>query len=439
MSAYGRKEVLKGFIAGLLLYLSFSKFNLYLLSFPALFLGVRKSFLRFFTFGFIAFFFSLLWIRIPLIDYGGINPFIAYCALLLLVLFLTLYQFGLTYLLWRGFKFNPFAFPFLYTLVEILRSHFPYGGFPWLLLGVNLVDIPVLRYILNVGTVFLGSLFILLISLFPLLGRKEKVITLALLTLLVIYGSLKEISSWAPRYGIKVAIVQTAVFQDVKLNREEFFTLKDELINLVKEAVNKKPDLVILPESAFPFYLNDLEEEGRELIELSKKAPIITGLIEIDKDFTPYNVVVLIKDGKVVDKYRKIKLVPFGEYTPFPFKVFSKYIPYLSFEDYKGGKEVKCFSLHKFTIGTPICFEVAYPFFIKSFKCDLIAILTNDAWFRSSDGTFQHMKLARVRAIESGKFILWINNTGPSGLISPTGKILKSMEYGRRGILLLSF
>ncbi|AAC06960.1 apolipoprotein N-acyltransferase [Aquifex aeolicus] len=433
------KEVLKGLLAGILFYLSFSKLNLYFLVFPALFLGIRKNFLRLFSFGFSAFFLSLLWIRIPLIDYGNINPFIAYPALVLLVLFLSLYQFGLTYLLWRVFKFSFFAFPFLYTLVEILRSHLPYGGFPWLLLGVNLVDIPVLRYTLNAGTVFLGSFVVLLISLFPLFNKKEKIFSLAIITPLLIYGFIKETSYRVTHYGLKIALIQPFVPQDVKLNRELFELKYGEIIELVKKAVEKKPDLVVLPESAFPFYLGELEEKGKEILELSKKVPIITGFIEIDEGFKPYNTVVLLKDGRVIEKYRKIKLVPFGEYTPFPFKFFSKYVPYLSFEDYNRGNKVKCFQLNGFSIGTPVCFEVAYPFFVKSFGCEFIAVLTNDAWFRDSEGTFQHMKLARVRAIENEKFFLWVNNTGPSGIISPRGEVIKSIDYGSRGILLFSF
>ncbi|RUM28844.1 MAG: apolipoprotein N-acyltransferase [Aquifex sp.] len=433
------KEILKGLLAGFLFYLSFSKFNLYFLIFPALIIGVRRNFLRLFSFGFSAFLLSLFWIRIPLIDYGNVSPLIAYPALIFLIFFLSFYQFGLTYLLWKKLKFNFFAFPFLYTLFEILRSYIPYGGFPWLLLGVNLVDIPLLRYTLTAGTVFLGSLVILLISLFPFFSKKGKIFTLAFITPLLIYGFMKERSHRNNEYGLKVAIVQPFIPQDIKLNRELFELTYGEIINLVKEAVEKEPDLVILPESAFPFYLGDLEEKGKELLELSKKVPIIVGFIEIDEGFKPYNIVIFLKNGKVMDKYRKIKLVPFGEYTPLPFKFLSNYVPYLGFEDYNRGKEVKCFQLNRFSVGTPICFEVAYPFFVKSFKCDIIAVLTNDAWFRGSDGTYQHLKLARVRAIENEKFFLWINNTGPSGVISPQGELIKSINYGKRGILLLSF
>ena len=86
-----------------------------------------------------------------------------------------------------------------------------------------------------------------------------------------------------------------------------------------------------------------------------------------------------------------------------------------------------------------MCFEIAYPFYVKKFKCDIFAVITNDGWFLDSDGTYQHMRMARIRSFENGVFILWVNNTGPSAVISPDGTILKYLPYGERGILFFSF
>ncbi|GAB6065590.1 apolipoprotein N-acyltransferase [Aquifex pyrophilus] len=436
----GYKEVFIGIVAGILFYLSFSKYNLFFLIFPALFLGVRKNPIRFFSFGLTSFFLSLIWIRISLIDYGGINPLIGYTAVILLVLFLTLYQFGTTYILWKIFRFNYFSFPFIYTFVELIRSFFPYGGFPWLILGINLVDIPVLRFSLTAGTVYFGSLVALFISLFPLLSGRMKTIILGLLTPLLIFGIAKEREPLKFREKFKVALVQTAIPEDVKLNKALFWERYPRILKLVEEAIQKNPNLVILPESAVPFYLSELEFND-ELLKFSRKVPIITGIIEVNygDKFEAYNSVVFLKDGKVVDIYRKIILVPFGEYTPYPFKFFSEFVPYLGLQDYSRGKKVKCFNLNGLNIGTPICFEIAYAFFIKSFGCDILAVLTNNAWFRDSDGNYQHMKWARARALENEKFILWVNNIGPSAVINPKGEVVKELPYGKEGILLYTF
>ncbi|WP_461831733.1 apolipoprotein N-acyltransferase [Aquifex sp.] len=436
----GYKEVFIGIVAGILFFLSFSKFNLFFLIFPALFLGVRKNPLRFFSFGFVSFFLSLIWIRISLIDYGGINPVFGYGAVVLLILFLVLYQFGITYILWKIFGFNYFFFPFIYTSVEIIRSLFPYGGFPWLILGINLVDIPVLRFSLTAGTVYFGSLVVLFISLFPLLTGRIKAAVIGFFIPILIFGALKENEPIQLKKDFKVALVQTAIPEDVKLNKSLFWEKYPEIIKLVEEAVKKKPNLIILPESAVPFYLSELAFND-ELLKLSRKVPIITGIIEVNygKKFEAYNDVILLKNGKVIDIYRKVILVPFGEYTPYPFKFFSELVPYLGLQDYSRGKNVKCFNLDGISIGTPICFEIAYTFFIKKFNCDIIAVLTNNAWFRNSDGNYQHMKLARARALENEKFILWINNIGPSAVINPKGEVVKKIPYGKKGILFYTF
>jgi len=435
------KEILVGILAGILFYLSFSKWNLYLLIFPSLILGVRPNPYRFFSFGFVSLFLSLFWIRISLIDYGGINPFLGYFAVLLLVLFLTIYQFGITYIFWKTTGFNYLLFPFIYTSVEILRSLFPYGGFPWLILGINLVDIPVLRYSINAGTVYMGSLIVIALSLFPLLKRKHKIYTLALLTPLILYGVLKERENPSKTFDLKVAVVQTAIPEEVKLRAELFWKKYPLIVNQVKKAFEKKPDLIILPESSVPFYLSELEDHGKELIEISKKVPILLGIIEVEftEKVKPYNSVILLKDGEVVKKYRKIILVPFGEYTPQPFKFFSRLIPYLGLQDYSRGKEVKCFKVKNVSIGTPICFEIAYLNLVKKFECGILAVLTNDAWFRDSDGNYQHMKWARVRAIENEKPIVWVNNIGPSAIINQKGEIVKKTEYGKPSLLFYTF
>ena len=117
----------------------------------------------------------------------------------------------------------------------------------------------------------------------------------------------------------------------------------------------------------------------------------------------------------------------------------SAYIRDFGLTDYEKGEGAKCFRVEEFLVGTPVCFEVAYPFYIKRFECNLLAIITNDGWFLDSDGTYQHFRMARVRALENGTFTLWVNNTGPSAVISPKGRVLRYLPYGKRGILFFSF
>ncbi|WP_461828913.1 apolipoprotein N-acyltransferase [Aquifex sp.] len=431
------KEFLLGLGAGVLFYLAYSKYELYYLVFVAFYLGLRKEKLTFFTFGFTAYFLSLLWLRLPIIQSGDYPYVYALLGSFLIILLVFLIQFGPTFLLWKFFKFNWLSLPFIFVSVEVLRSYFPFSGFPWLLAGTPLINVPLLKYSLIPLTVYGGSLVVLSLSLLPRFKKGKLPVILGIISLSLLGYALHERRTPPP--NTKVAIIQTNIPQFVKLNEELFEKKYPLIIELIKEAQAHNPDIIVLPESTVPFFLDEITTKGKELLELSQKTPIILGIIEIEEEFTPYNSVVLLYKGKVVDIYRKRILVPFGEYTPFPFKYLSFLIPYFGLTDYERGEGPKCFRVKNISVGTPICFEVAYPFYIKNFKCELLAIVTNDGWFLNSDGTYQHMRMARVRAFENGVFILWVNNTGPSAVISPEGEVIKHLPYGQRGILFFSF
>lgn len=431
------KEVFLGFIGGVLFYLAYSKYSLYYLIFLAIFLGLRKEILTFFTFGLVSFTLSLWWLRLPIFLSGDYPYIYAVAGALSVSLILFLIQFGLTYIIWRLFKFRWYSLPFIYVSVEVLRSHIPFSGFPWLILGTSLVDVPFLKYSLIPLSVYGGSLVVLFLSL--LYRFKKAIIFIILGTALLSLMGLLHREVRIPPQGFKVALIQTNIPQVIKLNRSLFEKEYPLIIKLVKEAQKTDPDLIILPESTLPFYLEEIRTKGKELLKLSQKVPIILGIVEIERSFIPYNSVILLHKGKVIDKYRKHILVPFGEYTPYPFKYLSSLIPYFGLTDYRRGKGAKCFKIKDISVGTPVCFEIAYPFYIKKFSCTFLAVLTNDGWFLDSEGTYQHLKIARVRALENGVFIFWVNNTGPSAVISPEGTILKKLDYGKRGILSFSF
>lgn len=430
---------LKELIFALLLYLAFSKYNLWFLAFPALcLLPALKSLKSWLGAGFLFFFLSLLWVRIAMVDYGGVPLGVALLLILMLSLFLTFQQFAFTYLLWKATGFRLLALPFLWVFAEILRSHFPYGGFPWLLIGELTVDIPLFKEYLKVGSVYLGSAMLLTFAvLLWTVSKKSKEAAVAFLILvlpLTLTFTKEQVK--APE-DLKVVLVQTYVPEEIKLNRELFRKDLPRLLLLVEKALERKPDIVILPESAFPFSADRLEEEGAELLKLSRRTYIITGLIDITDITSPKNGVFVLHKGKVVDSYFKVRLLPFGEYVPFPFSFVKDIFGAIAGVDYVSGERVKCVRAGKVKVGTPICFEVSYFSLLREFSqcADLIAVLTNDGWFRDSDGTFQHLRQARVRALETGKYLLWVNNTGPSAVISPRGEVLKLIPYGKEGLL----
>ncbi len=429
-------------LTAVLMYLSFSKLELWFLLPPALFILSRmKDHVLWLLTGFLFFFSSLLWIRIAMLDYGGVYPYVAYTLIALLSLFLSLYQFSLTHLLWKLARFSPVALPFAWVCVELLRSSFPYGGFPWLITGELLVDFPLLKNYLSAGGVYLGSLLLWFMALSPALIRSRRGL-LSLLAVFLLPLPFVRYDYRSPE-GVRVALVQPNVSVDIKLDRERFYRTLPAYWSLLDEVIRRKPDLILLPESAFPFTGEELYSEGRRLLRYSESSTLITGIIDVryEGEWRPYNSVFVLEGGKVRDFYDKVRLLPFGEYVPFPFKFAKDLFGAIAGVDYVPGSEPRCLRAGSISVGTPICFEVSYYWLVRRMALcsDIIAVLTNNGWFRDSDGTFQHLRQARVRAVETRRFVLWVNNTGPSAIVSPEGKVLKTVPYGKRGYVIYDF
>lgn len=424
----------------LTLYLSFSKHELWFLS-PLAFLTLFK--LRdgdiWFISGFLFFFMSLRCASIAGIEFGGIHPLVFYSLFIPFAAILSLYQFYIPIKLWNLFsKKNLWTLPILYVAFELLRSYFPYGGFPWLIVGSLSVYVPIVRDSLMFLNVYFHSLFFLFTSLLILQKRFKSLIFLWFFFILLGFIALKEKDrSFEGAKIIKVALLQTAVPQSDKLNRETFNKHTESILSLVKEAVEAQVDLIILPESAFPFFYSEDNEENLRLRLLSIEAPILVGLIDIREGLKPFNSAYLLKDGISMSHYDKVILFPIGEYMPKPFGFLKDFFPAIGGIDYVAGERLEPIEYKGIKIATPICFEVAYYDLVKrlSNSASFIAVLTNDGWFKDSDCTHQHYLWARVRALENGKYLLWVNNSGDTGVIDPYGNILERMPYMKRGII----
>ncbi len=435
------KQVALATLTGFLLYLPFSKYGLWFFVFPALLLLLwqRKGFFWFIS-GFSFFFFSLRCANIASIEYGGVSPFISYAIFVPFTLLLSFYQFYMP--LWlnkRVFRNSAWSIPLLYTGFEILRSYFPYGGFPWLILGSLAVYIPLIKHSLLYMNVYLQSLFLWFFVLLIFLKRFRAAGILVLLVALVALLAMGEKEAKVHRSKvIKVALVQTAVPQEDKLDTSAFRRHAEGILRLTEEAAGRGVDLIVLPESALHFFYSDENDEYNFwLRNLSLRVPILVGLVDVRQGLKPYNSAYLLKNGTAVQHYDKIKLFPIGEYMPFPFGFLKDIFPAISGLDYYPGGHLKPLEYKDMRIATPICFEVAYYSLVRdlSKRANLIVVLTNDGWFGDSDCAAQHYLWARVRAMETGKYLLWVNNSGDTGIIDPMGRVIKRMPYMKRGVV----
>ncbi|MCS6875868.1 MAG: apolipoprotein N-acyltransferase [Aquificaceae bacterium] len=435
-------KVVLASLTGFMLYLPFSKYELWFLVLPAFMLlfKFREGYFWFFS-GFVFFSLSLRCASVAAVEFGEIPTVFFYLLFLPFVLFMSLYQFYAPLKLWRTFlKNQSWTLPFIYVLFEILRSHFPYGGFPWLVVGELSVYIPVIRDSLLYTQVYMLSLLLIATG-FLLVEKRLKtlVVMWLLFTLFGVFAIEEKEKKLLEANSLRVALIQTAVPQGDKLDRESFRKHAPSILQMVEQAIAMNPELIALPESALHFLYSDEGDEYLiKLKELSYKAPILVGLVDIREGMKPYNSAYLLKDGYAVDYYDKVRLFPIGEYMPWPFGFLKELFPAISGLDYASGERQKPLQYKNMMIATPICFEVAYYGLVKklSEEANLIAVLTNDGWFKDSDCTHQHYLWARVRALENGKYVLWVNNTGDTGSIDPYGRVLERMPYMKRGVSL---
>ncbi len=238
----------------------------------------------------------------------------------------------------------------------------------------------------------------------------------------------------------------------------EAFT--DSLINLANRHVTSQTNLVIAPETALP--LSFLEDKlhtfafGQQLQEQVSKWPKVDLLIgastvkifdtkqsvastpipNTSQWYESYNSSVLLTKKEAPQYAHKSKLVPGVELVP-----FSAYLPFLSALAIENGgtsgtlgieKEPKILNVDQVKLAPIICYESIYGDFVRQQVqkgAQLLCIITNDGWWGNTPGYQQHFSFARLRAIETRRWVLRSANTGSSGSIDPTGKIIKKKPY----------
>jgi apolipoprotein N-acyltransferase len=451
-----KRDILLSFLSGLLLILSFPNFDLEFLAWLALVplffsiegKGLYQGFkLGFFT-GIVSFLGILYWIIVAVHTYGNVPLILSGLILLLLVLYLSLFIGTFTFLtrliqIRTGLQTVLFT-PILWVALEYLRSFF-LTGFPWANLGyTQYLNLPFIQ-MADVMGVYGLSFVILLVNatLYWVLRQWSKkvfpireVVTASLFLLgFLIYGYVKMSAVDGQMAGqpfLKIGLAQGNIDQSMKW--DEFFQKETLKIyeKLSLQAAEQKPDLIIWPETATPFFFQDAREYQPLVLDIPKEthAFLLFGSpsykIERGK-VNHYNSAYLVSPSKeLIGRYDKIHLVPFGEYVPLG-EILSLGSLGEGIGDFKSGKSIFNFSLPRGKFGVLICFEIIFPDLCRRFVkkgANFLVTITNDAWFGRTSAPYQHFAIATFRAVENRVFIARAANTGISGFIDPRGKIV---------------
>jgi len=464
------KDIFLSALSGFLLILAFPKSNLEILAWiafvPWLWAIKKKSPIQAACLGLVAglvFFTGLLyWIYVVLTEYGHLPGPVSIFFLIVLTGYLSLYFSAFAFLLrWAAEKIDLpetlFAPP-LWVSLEYLRGIL-FSGFPWGLLGYSqFLTLPMVQ-ISDVTGIYGVSFIIVLVnvSLYRLAAAssehrgipvlKELLAAGIILAMTGIYGQwrLTELDRKAPdEKTFQVALIQGNIRQDVKWEpqfQEETVRIYTDLTRRVKP---QHPDLIIWPETATPFFFQSVLPFQDRILELSHEmgVPVLLGAPAFDRDgprIHYFNSAFLISpEKKILGRYDKVHLVPFGEYAPLAGVLgFTRDI-IGAIGDFTPGEDVHNLTLPWGKFGVLICYEAIFPDLTRRFVdrgAQFLVNITNDAWFGRTAAPYQHLSMATLRAVENRVPIARAANTGISAVIDSRGRVVRSTDLFTREIL----
>jgi apolipoprotein N-acyltransferase len=446
-------------LSGVLLFLSFPKYGsgwLAWIAFIPLFFALRnvtkisQGLLLGFITGVVSYIGIIYWITYVTVNYGYLPLYVGIFLMLLLSCYLSVY----ISLFAGGVVFLGRKFPF-YLTAPALWICFEYGktviitGFPWENLGYSQYLNTYLIQFADIAGVWGISFLIVLVNaaVFEVISRRSKKeyiwagVVFSIMALIYIYGfyrvaQVNKAVQNSP--GIEVSLIQGNIEQNVKWNE----SYQRETLNIYEElSLKKSPSpgsLIIWPETAAPFRFQERNYLHDQIVNVARstKSWLLFGSISLlqqqdGSNFYSNNfynsAYLLAPDGEARGRYDKVHLVPYGEYVP-----LRKYMPFVEgftagIGDFGKGAGYYPLSMNDKKIGVMICYEVILAEAARAYKnhsAELLVTITNDAWFGATSAPFQHFSMAVFRAVETRLYLVRAANTGISGIVDPTGRII---------------
>jgi apolipoprotein N-acyltransferase len=403
------------------------------------------------------------WIVNVLDHYGDLNWISGTVVFLVLVLYLSLFPgvFALLFslLMKCNLRLGFLLSPFLWVATEYLRAHV-LTGFPWCLLGYALADYTILAKASTVTGVYGLSFIVVLVNAgISWLVFRRRILLAGEIAIVfpfaAMVGRQLPLEPAIQRAHQPVRIVQTNITLDQAWDQESKIALLDELTRLslspgvsTQQQPNGTAKLTLWPETPTPFYFNHdpIFRLRMQQVARSSNGYFLFGFVDYKtgesdpSNQNPYNSVALLSPlGEIVSQYDKMHLVPFGEYVPYPSVFF--FVEKISTEagNFRPGNRVVVSELDNgHTVGGVVCYEAIVPDLVRQFARDGAQVLfnvTNDGWFGNSAAPYQHLNMARLRAIENHRYLLRAANNGISAVIDPLGRIRCHTRLNERVVL----
>jgi len=425
--------------------LAYAPFDLFWLA-PPVWLGlflllrtagsVRQAALTGFAFGLGFFLCGVSWVYVSLSVFGGMPWWLAGIAAFLFCTVMALFPLlaGAAFKRWQptGDWRQAVFFAVLITLADWLRSWI-FTGFPWLAAGYSQTPpSPLAGFAPLLGVHGLSLLVVLAGTLLICRWRGALVVVI----LLAAGFGLRQVA-WTTPDGepIRVALIQGNVPQEMKFRREALI----RTLNLYRELIESHPaQLTLLPETAIPIFFEQLPQEYVDALKSAaarQGGDLILGTLTGDNE--RYWNSALSIGASPLQIYSKTHLVPFGETIPPGFSWFMRLatIPMSSFA--RGPEKQPPLAVAGRQVAVNICYEDAFGEELIGAlpQAGILANLSNTAWFGRSLAQPQHLQIARLRALETGRPMLRATNTGMTAVIAPNGHVMASLEPFTQGVL----
>jgi apolipoprotein N-acyltransferase len=344
--------------------------------------------------------------------------------------------------------------PLVWVATELGRAHL-LTGFPWVLLGYSQVTVPSVAQLASVLGVYGVSALVAAVGAAlarcavttePAARRRVIAGVIAGVAGIAAWGAARASRAELTRMGtpVRVALVQGNVDEAEKTEAVRAQSIFDSYLSMTRDAIGRGAELVIWPESSTPFMLEEDPADAQRVRAIARQArvPILLGSDEIERGNPTkyYNSAFLIgTDGRTVSGYRKIHLVPFGEYVPFKRLLFFAGPLVDAVGPFSSGQRADLLPVDGHRISVAICYEVVYPALVRQFVSggsELLTTITNDAWFGRTSAPYQHFAQASMRAIEEGRYLVRAANTGISGIVDPYGRVVVESGLYQPAVLL---
>jgi apolipoprotein N-acyltransferase len=445
-------QIILALLCGCAMQFSFSPYDFNWLAIIAmslwawLLLKGHHPFLIGYAFGFGWFGFGSWWLADTFHLYGGLNYPLAYGCVALVGLVLAFFP-----ALWGWLSMRIagkghwviFVFPATAVLIEWLRGHL-FTGLPWTSLGNLVLDTPAIGWVSIAGVY--GVAFIPALIAIALAAFHDRRITSTAVGALVFSVALIWFAPQPTELEGKArtaALIQGNIPQDVKWD-QAFLEETMDRYNRLSTSAAAESELLVWPEATVPFFLSRApgwDQWLKNRVTLWNQ-PLLFGGLKITGEEDPGNpsaqnglFLQLPAQGERTFT-GKHHLVPFGEYVPAWLPWLSKLVP--SIADFQSAQNGGVLKTGDTIFGSLICYESIFPEEARarvSQGAQVLVIVTNDAWYGQSPAAWQHLQAARMRAVETGRYVLRAANTGVSAIIAPDGSITATAPWWTQAVV----